>query len=768
VTTLAAKANMTRFDGFSGPALLAVLCLGPITFVSATAKSLVRVISSRPDTVSGGDVLVGVRVTPNSNLHVRLNGHDVTRDFRPPENPAGATGERLRSQPGGATGLAATATSREIDGPRELIALLGRLNLGQNKLEVQVKDAPRTRITLINYPPAGPIFSGPHQQPFTCQTVENGLGPPLDADCTAATLVQYYYKSTDPVTADLFDTTPAGSLARGFKPYNTSAPPPPDVAQTLTSDGHTVPYIVRREIGTLNRAVYDIQFLHQPGEPLPTPWTPPTPGWNGRIIYLLDGGCGAGYRQGTFHGAIGAANEPFVAKGYATATSTLNIFGNNCNDRLSAETLSMVKEYFIKHFGAPAYTIGWGESGGAMDQYLIVQNYPGLLDGIIPYMAFPDMLSTAQSVSDCALLGQAFQNSSVPWTQAQKTAVSGFATWRTCSVGWTDGFGHPWPILDPQHNCVPLIRTQARYDGRANPKGVRCDIYTNEINFLQRDSQTGLPQRPLDNVGVQYGLAAFNLGSIDAEHFVELNERVGGYDNDGHIIVTRTTANPEAVYAAYQHGLLLTGGGGLRDIPIIEWRRYSDDLADQHDRFRSFATRARLIAANGIADNQVLLVYPRYTAFDWVRFAIARVWPPIFAEQSHELVQLMDRWLNNIAADTAPGPRAAKVARDKPPELSDGCWTTEGEHIIEHAGYPGSGRCNQIYPPHADPRIAAGGPLADDVLKCVLKPLDPAGYTHPLTPDQLERLRAVFPTGVCDYTQPGIGQHITPTAWQSF
>ena len=50
----------------------------------------------------------------------------------------------------------------------------------------------------------------------------------------------------------------------------------------------------------------------------------------------------------------------------------------------------MVKERFIETVGVPVHTIGSGGSGGAMAQYVIAQNYPGLLDGIIPSATFPD------------------------------------------------------------------------------------------------------------------------------------------------------------------------------------------------------------------------------------------------------------------------------------------------------------------------------------------------------------------------------------------
>src|SRR5262249_24955552 len=155
--------------------------------------------------------------------------------------------------------------------------------------------------------------------------------------CSANTAVKYYYRSTETPQADLremlaaaFGASP-GNLAPGFKPYDPSQPLPGDVAQTTTTDGRTVPYLVRREIGTLNRAVYEIQFLHQPGTPLPTPWTARPPGWNGRLVYSFGGGCGAGYHQGL----LMDQPNPLLAQGYAIATSTLNVLANNCNDRLS-------------------------------------------------------------------------------------------------------------------------------------------------------------------------------------------------------------------------------------------------------------------------------------------------------------------------------------------------------------------------------------------------------------------------------------------------
>lgn len=688
-----------------------------------------RTVSSRPDTVSGDDVLVETSVPIHRNWTVRLNGLDVTEAFH------------------------------SAEGSTNPLALLTTLKLGKNLLTLHVSGKIRSKLEILNHPLTGPIFSGPHQQPFICETEANGLGPALDSDCTLKTIVQYYYKSTEPLQASPVQamvtafTAPPGSLGPGFKIYDPSGPPPTDVAQVATAAGQTVNFIVRREIGTINRAVYDIHFLHQPGRPLPTPWVGPTPGWNGRLIYELGGGCGAGYHQGTLiPGSLVPAREALLSQGYAIATSTLNVFENNCNDRLAAETLAMVKEHFIEHYGKPVHTIGMGASGGAMQGHLIAQNYPGLLDGLVLWASFPDITTYVQSVTDCELLARAFDTSEHNWTDEQKTAVSGFATWRACGK---------WAIIDPR-NCHSSIPKSMVYDRITNPKGARCDLYGNEINVFGRDPQTGFAARPLDSVGVQYGLAALNSGQIDVEQFIELNAQIGGYDVDGNIVPTRTKAEAETVRIAYERGLVLTGGGGLGQIPIIDWRSYTDDQGDEHDSFRSFVTRARLAAAGG-ASNHVMLfdppnLFPTY--FD------PAVSVNVSARRMRDLVRQIDQWLDKAAADKGPRSLSEKIARNKPVELSDGCWQTNGKRVMEQAFYHGSGRCTELYPSYGDPRTVAGSPLTDDVLKCVLKPISQADYSQSLSVEQFDRLRAIFSDGVCDYSQPGVGQQAMQTTWQ--
>ena len=63
----------------------------------------------------------------------------------------------------------------------------------------------------------------------------------------------------------------------------------------------------------------------------------------------------------------------------------------------------------------------------------------------------------------------------------------------------------------------------------------------------------------------------------------------------------------------------------------------------------------------------------------------------------------------------------------------------------------------------------AGAPITDEVLKCSLKPVDPADYApQTLTGDELTQLQAIFPTGVCNYSVPGAWQLPLEDTWLSY
>ena len=364
---------------------------------AAPASLHIDVLSNRPEMLSGGDALIQIRAERSLDLHrvrVTLNGADVTAAFR--------LDEASHALMGLVTGL--------NDGKNTLIAEAGGASGG------------KASMTLVNHPITGPVFAGPKEAPFVCETenfkLRSGgtLGPALDANCSAKTRIDYVYRSS--AGGDLSPCrTPR--LPRRMSPITTSI-------------GAAVPYIIRIETGTINRAIYQISMLHNPAhEPNPDFSTKPA-GWNGRLIYAFGGGCMNGwYRQGSSTG--GVDDDFMLRQGYAVASSTLNVYGNNCDDLLSAETLMMVKEHFIEAYGVPKFTIGWGCSGGAEQVQPIAQNYPGLLDGIIPGCSFADAaFSIVPSITDARLLNHYFTLAAMPYSEQQKLRSADMSAWPPC------------------------------------------------------------------------------------------------------------------------------------------------------------------------------------------------------------------------------------------------------------------------------------------------------------------------------------------------
>ena len=248
------------------------------------------------------------------------------------------------------------------------------LRLGHNRISVYDRRRRVATQRLENHPIEGPIFSGPHQRPFVCKTIQAGLGEPLvdnqagdgfrvqapdgstagwSRNCTATTQVDWLYRST------------AGGNLRPLP----AGDPPADLATTTTLDGRTVPFIVRRERGTINRFIYSLAMLADPAAD-----ETDTSRWNRRLVYFFDGGVAIGRNQGTPGGS--AINPDLLGRGYAIAHSSGTRASVHYNMVLGGETALMTKERFVERYGDPLYTVGIGGSGGAIQQYLYGQNHP--------------------------------------------------------------------------------------------------------------------------------------------------------------------------------------------------------------------------------------------------------------------------------------------------------------------------------------------------------------------------------------------------------
>lgn len=726
---------MSILDGFRGRTRLA--SIAPLAAMALLAGALsgcggndgdddpdlaptIQLLSSKPEYVTGGNALIDIALPREINLDTRplkvtVNGNEITSQFRP-----------------------------VLDDPRHLQAVVSGLAEGANTMVASMGRASAS-LVMTNYPITGPVISGPWQSPYICQTESfvlpdgSRLGPPLDANCSVQTRVQYLYRSAA-----------GGALL----PLADTSALPADVAEVTTLDGRTVPFVVRVETGTVNRGIYQNAVLHDPTkESSPTPLKPPK-AWNRRLIAVEGFGCTGGwYVQGAAQGNIAVADFDFsllnvqrLAEGYAMFTNTLQHASNNCNAVLASEAAMMSKEAVIESFGVPVFTVSAGCSGGSYGSAQPADRIPGLFDGVLIACTFPDPLSIAFSGSDGHLITHYITLNPGAFTDAQIAALTGYKSRKAFEdaanqAGRTD----PVPGRVDYAGYVSgvfrdVVPAGVRYHPVNNPTGVRPTVYDAARNIYGVDRNTGFALRPFDNVGVQYGLAALNAGQITAAQFLDLNERIGGYDQDANYVPARSSGDLGAILRAQQSGLQITGNGGLAAIPVFDVSGiYNEDTAYHYQWFH-FALRERMLRVNGDTANHVMWrgnPVPAATAWD-----------------------TFIRWVQAYTADKSGATQKQKVVSHKPAEAVDGCWGSPTEFIAETqtlSSEPDTA-CNTRFPSWTAPRIVAGGPVAADIIKCALKPVNAADYAVPFPGPDLARLQAIFPQGVCDWSQPGINQ----------
>jgi hypothetical protein len=313
------------------------------------------------------------------------------------------------------------------------------------------------------------------------------------------------------------------------------------------ADGRTVDFVVRREIGSINRFLYSIAML----APLPAADNAAqndTSHWNGRLLYWFQGGVAIGHSQGTVHG--GSMNPDVLGLGYAIVHSSGNNTGTHYNLQVAGETALMTKERFIERYGVPTYTVGLGGSGGAIQQYIIGQNQPGILDALLPVQSYPDMVTQTIHVGDCELLEY--------YMDATDRANP---KWRTTkNRSWLVGFNAEDSRLDPlaplklalgystapgSTECVPAWRgltplalnplygratNQENYEPITDVLAIRWTHWDDLRNIYGVD-ETGWARVAWDNVGVQYGLKSLKAGNITPAEFLHLNWHIGGWQH---------------------------------------------------------------------------------------------------------------------------------------------------------------------------------------------------------------------------------------------
>lgn len=679
-----------------------------------TPAPTVQVLSSKPALVTGNTALISVkRADSNGTLKATLNGVDVTAVFK--TDPTSSA---------------------------QVIGVVTGLTVGTNTFVADYGGTTST-VTLTNYPITGPVISGPHQTPYVCQTeaftLPDGskLGPALDANCSVATRVHYLYLKTGATT---------------LSPLAVTTAVPADAATTTTLAGTTVPFIVRVETGTVDRGIYQSAVLHNPvTETTPTPVVPPQ-GWNRRLIAIEGFGCPSGwYIQGASQGNLPLAGFDFsllnvkrLGEGYAMFANTLHHASNNCNAVLASEAAMMSKENFVKTHGVPAFTVSAGCSGGSYGSAQPADRIPDLFDGVLIACTFPDPLSIALTGSDGNLIANYFEvTDPTGFSAAQKVAVTGHKNYQAF-IDAANQSGRTDPVsgrvIRTGYNAGTFnaaVPVPLRYNPVTNPTGVRGTVYDAAKNIYGVDPTTGFALRPFDNIGVQYGLAALNAGTITPTQFLDLNERIGGYDQDATFATARSVGDPGAMERAQKSGLQIGGNGGLSSIPVFDVTGLYNDDAGYHYQWFHFSLRERMAKANGNADNHVM-------------------WRgnPVPADAAWST--FID-WVVAYKADTSAATQRAKVIARKPAAAVDGCWSSPTQFTAEPQTLSSSPNtaCNTLFPSWTFPRQVAGGPVAANIMKCSLKPVAAADYSVTFSMAELGRLMNIFPAGVCDWSKSG-------------
>ena len=648
----------------------------------------------------------------------------------------------------------------------------------------------------MNFPVSGPIFSGEHQKAFVCTVQDHGLGQPMidssegwpvrnEADEIIGRSLNC---QVDPLVVFVYRTT-----GGGWAPYTPGDPLPGDLAMTTTMDGREVPYIVRWERGVINRFIYSVAMLDSAPA---LDGSPQGADWNGRLLYHFQGGVAIGHTQGSPSGSRMLYHDA-LKLGYGVIYSTGTKTGTHYDLELGGETALMTKERFIELYGVPLYTVSVGGSGGGIQQYVYGQNYDTrVIDAAIPQYSYPDMITQAIHIGDCELL-EFYMDAVNPagWSiWSNRTWLIGLNASDTYPNPYTGGLPGSTECVNGWRGLSPLVlNPNYGYEGGIETITPLLDVlniqwthWEDAVNIYGRRGD-GFARSAWDNVGVQYGLRSMLEGKISADEFLFINFFIGGWKDqtdmvqetcpffptpgcfigfdvpdewdpwsvrnmvlsDGVTPAPRTVGDIAAMNAAYEQGHVFVGD---IDIPIIDWRHYLEEVLDMHNSHQSFASRQRMLNFDGDASNQVIW-------FTDTRGASSEF------DQTPEALAVMDEWMLNIRKHPN-----RSVAKNKPALAVDRCFDIDGEEIAAGKGVWGgildgqpAGACTSTVPLYSTSRIVAGGGIEGGVFKCALQSIDDAfangvyGSWAP-TPDEYLALHAIFPNGVCDYSQPDMGK----------
>ena len=159
--------------------------------------------------------------------------------------------------------------------------------------------------------------------------------------------------------------------------------------------------------------------------------------------------------------------------------------------------------------------------------------------------------------------------------------------------------------------------------------------------------------------------------------------------------------------------------------------------------------RARLQEANGTSANQVMLIADAAGT----------------GAMTVEALTQMEAWLAAIEADDAPG-TAARAHASEPSGQPDGrVLGGLDERSPSRSDSASRAPARRSTRRSRKPASPPARPWRATSFKCQLKPIDFGAYGVSFTPAQQARLQATFPTGVCDWSKPGVDERPPLGAW---
>ena len=282
--TATAHAGLRRAARVGAAAAVAVAILASPEILAASAPASqgkdvqMHLLSSPPQFVSGGDARIEVRAAPG--LHDKLEFYAQRQSRR-----TSLLQKTRQPQP-----------RRRGQRPAP----------GRQHARGYVKgQSLRDTITLTNYPITGPMFTGPQQTPFVCTTIQGAVGSPAAGRQRRAAGLpghgrrQRQHDRLQPQLLDrhfrqlLVPRASGGSL----EPLPADGSRPADMGTVTLADGRTVDFVVRREVGSINRFLYSIAMLAPlPGEDNAA--QNDTSLWNRKLLYWFQGGVAIGHTPG--------------------------------------------------------------------------------------------------------------------------------------------------------------------------------------------------------------------------------------------------------------------------------------------------------------------------------------------------------------------------------------------------------------------------------------------------------------------------------------